>query len=135
MLAFVIPAGIILAVATRPEKAASQLLQANETTVLPVLLKTIDKEGYTANLRCNTDTSSLQLEWINKKVLTVPSVLVYQVQQHVGEFGHKGAFFLGKIEPTGTYYFDLQKTEKSEVDIAVYDIIKRSAIDSIHFSK
>lgn len=127
-LAVLIPIGMVAAVISRPALATGILMQPGSSAALPVLLKTIDKEGYTVSLRGNTDTSALQLEWINKKVLTVPSALVYQIQ-----LGGADTIVVGRIEAVGIYHFNLKKTKQGEVQILLYDIIHHQQADSLHF--
>ncbi len=128
VLAVLIPAGILAAVITRPQFATSMLLQADTLTALPVLLKTVDKEAYTANLRCNADTSSLQLEWINKEVSTTPSALVYQLEPPGWD-----TVIVGRIEAKGIYHFMLKKDPLKDVHLMLFDIAHHTKIDSVEF--
>lgn len=128
VLAVLLPAGIIAAVVTRPVPATGRLLQPGASAALPVLLKTIDKESYTVSLRASTDTSALQLEWVNKQVLTAPSALVYQINK-----GEAGTTVVGRIEAAGTYHFALKKARPGDVQVLLYDIIHHAKTDSLNF--
>lgn len=134
LLAVLIPAGIISAVISLPKEARSKLLQPAAGTALPIVVKTVDKQDYTATLRCNTDTSAMQMEWVSKQVLTIPSALLYKVHspQDDIEKDAAGAVIIGRVEAMGTYYFALPKDTATQYFI-LYDIIHHKKIDSLTF--
>jgi hypothetical protein len=133
VLAVVIPIGIIAAVVTRREPAKGKLLQADASSASTVLFKSVDKEGYTVSLRGNADTSTLQLEWINKGTITFPSALIYQLRFTDEHFTRADTFLIGRIEAKGTYHFGLQRMSPKDVHIVLYDVIHHSIIDSLNF--
>ncbi len=135
-LAILIPLGIISAVLVIPKTARDKLFQPGATAALPLILKTIDKAGYTVNLRSSADTSALQLEWISKEVLTYPSALVYQVPFAETDVEKEGAdaLIVGRIEGKGIYHFPLKKgTAGRAQNFVLYDIIHHQKIDSLTF--
>lgn len=134
VLAVLIPAGIISAVISVPKEARNRLLQPGSGMALPIVVKTLDKKDYTATLRCNADTSAMQLEWVSKQVLTIPSALLYKVHspQDNIEKDAAGAVIIGRVEAMGTYYFALPKDTATQYFI-LYDIIHHKKIDSLTF--
>src|SRR3954447_11558177 len=101
--AVLIPVGIISAVIVRPKLPKDKLLQPAATAALPVVLKSADKDDYTISIRSNSDTSMLQLEWINKKTLTYPTATIYEATANTNDINK--AALIGRIEARGTYHF------------------------------
>ena len=131
-LAVLLPVGIISAWLVVPKPVRDRLLQPASTQALPVLLKNIDKANYSANLRTSADTSVLQLEWINKKQLIVPSALIYQVSNEQKDI--QNANIIGRIDAQGTYHFPLKKDSANRnMQFVLYDIIHHKIIDLINF--
>jgi hypothetical protein len=130
--AVLIPIGIISAVIVRPQLPKDKLLQPPGSAALPVVLKSVDKDDYTINLRSNTDTSQLQLEWINKKTLTYPTATIYLDSINTNKISD--AALIGRIEARGTYHFALTKDlVRSNYHFIAYDFIHQKVIDSITF--
>ncbi|HEY6975297.1 MAG TPA: hypothetical protein VH396_03345 [Chitinophagaceae bacterium] len=130
--AVLIPIGIISAVIVRPESPKDKLLQPNATAALPVVLKYVDKDDYRINIRSNTDTSQLQLEWINRKILTYPTATIYEDTLNTNNISN--ATLIGRIETRGTYHFSLSKNlVRNNYHFIVYDFIHQKIIDSITF--
>src|SRR3954451_19914827 len=136
--AVLIPIGIISAVIVRPLFPKEKLLQPTAIAVLPVVLKSIDKDDYTVSIRSENDTSKLQLEWINKKTLTYPTATIYEDtlsgQLKVSPVGGdlEGAALIGRIEARGTYHFALTKDlVRNNYHFILYDFIHKKIIDSI----
>ena len=128
LLAVMIPAGIITAWVTVPEKATDTLLQPGPGQSLPILLNSIETEFYTANLKSTSDKSQYQLEWINKKNSLFPSSLVYQKAIPENEL-------IGRIDARGAYFFPLRMDSLNSYHFILYDIIKNQVIDSLKFGQ
>lgn len=129
--AVLLPVGIIAAYTAIKKPVVTQLLQPASATALPVELRKTEKENYTIALRSNSDTSQLQLEWINKNILTVPTATIYKTA--AGDDIAKGKL-VGRIEARGTYYFDVDSGFlKENCRVVVYDFIHKEVIDSINF--
>jgi len=127
-----IPLGIISAVLVRPVFPKDKLLQPVITTALPIVIKSFNKENYTAAIRSNKDTSQLQLEWINKKTLTYPTATIYEDTASTNNI--LKAALIGRIEARGSYHFALQKNSTGNTyHFIVYDFIHQQIIDSITF--
>ena len=130
-----IPIGIISAVLVRPEFPKERhLLQPEAIAALPVVIKSLNKDEYTINIRSNSDTSQLQLEWINKKTLTYPTAMIYQTAAETKSI--HGAALIGRIEARGLYHFNL-KPKAQQVDsltfhFLVYDFIHNQIINTIN---
>jgi len=129
--AVLIPIGIISAILVRPELPQDKLLQPAATVALPIILKSLNKESYTINIRSNSDTSQLQLEWINKKTLTYPTATIYQNTANTNNIAD--AVLIGRIEARGTYHFELKKNSDNNYHFILYDFIHQKTIDSITF--
>lgn len=131
-LAILIPIGIVSAVIVRPQLPKDKLLQPAATPALPVVLKSIDKDDYTISVRSTSDTSLLQLEWINKKTLTYPTATIYEDPTNTNNIS--GAALLGRIEARGIYRFALSKNlVRNNYHFIVYDFIHKKIIDTITF--
>jgi hypothetical protein len=133
-----IPLGILSAVLVRPAFPKDKLLQPAAIAALPIILKSLDKENYTINIRSNSDTSQLQLEWINKKILTYPTATIYQEASlslpiNREAFKPGDSELIGRVEARGTYYFNLKKNSDDQYYFIVYDFIHQQIIDSITF--
>jgi hypothetical protein len=131
-LAVLLPIGILSAWLVVPKPVREHLLQPASAQALPLLLKNIDKINYSAILRSNADTSVLQLEWINKKPLVVPSALIYQVSD--GLKNMQDANIVGRIDVQGTYLFPLKKDPANKnIQFVLYDIVHHKIIYLINF--
>src|SRR4051812_31372407 len=78
-LLVLLPLVIIFGRLAVPVHAKNELLQPASSAALPLVLKTKENDDYLINLRSSKDTSALQLEWINKTTLTVPSAVIYKL--------------------------------------------------------
>lgn len=131
-----IPIGIISAMLVRPKFPKDKLLQPLATVALPIVLKSAERENYTINIRSNSDTSHLQLEWTNKKTLTYPTATIYKASPNSsggGAFKPQAADLIGRVETRGTYYFHLKKSSNNNYHFILYDFIHNQTIDSITF--
>jgi|KBSMisStandDraft_5_1062788.scaffolds.fasta_scaffold495148_2 hypothetical protein len=131
-LAILIPIGVVSAVIVRPQLPKSKLLQPAATPALPVILKSVDKDDYTISIRGNSDTSMLQLEWINKKALTYPTATIYEDTTNTNNISN--ALLIGRIEARGIYRFSLSKNlVRNDYHFIVYDFIHKKVIETITF--
>lgn len=133
--AFLLPAGVISAWWVIPKNPRTSVWQPGAAAVLPVVTATADQPAYTVRLRCTTDSSRWQLEWINKTILTVPSAVIYRSQP--GNTDIRQAVLIGRIEATGHYVFDLGTEKRNDGDATaqwfLYDFIHQQVIDTIKF--
>ena len=134
-LAVLIPLGIIAAWLSIPQQAKDKLLQPSPVQALPIVLASADKDNYTVRIRSNRDTSQLQLEWINKNILTYPTATIYKTRKNEKDIS-SGAL-IGRIEARGNYYFKLDSTfnvgKDSAYQLFLYDFIHKKIIDTINF--
>lgn len=128
--AILIPLGIITAWIAIPGQQANDVLQPAKSAALPVLVKSVQKENYTANIRCSQNDSVCQLEYINKLPLTVPSALMYRINKAAKNIDEN--HLLGRIESKGTYYFPLRADHKND-EFILYDFIHQKVIDTLKF--
>ncbi|MBL0182536.1 MAG: hypothetical protein IPP96_09640 [Chitinophagaceae bacterium] len=126
LLAVLIPAGIISGYMVVPEKATSNLLEADNSQALPVVINKLETKNYSVYLRSSIDKKNYQLQWVNTKASTQPSSLIYK-----GSIEEKE--LIGRIGSTGTYYFPLKADTTGRYKFIVYDIIHRQMTDSIKF--
>lgn len=133
-IAILLPVGMICAWLSVPKPVKNHLWQPSSTVALPVVIKSLYKENYTVSLRTNNDHSAFQLEWINQLALTSPSAIIYQLSpadngQHI-----ENADLIGRIDPRGTYHFNLKKDSSNfPIRFVLYDIIHHQVIDRINF--
>lgn len=126
----VIPLGIIAATLVIPKQTRNALLQPPPSVALPVIIKTVERENYTINLRGSSQIPG-QLEWINKTVLTFPTAVIYKTAS--GKNDISKADLIGRIEARGTYHFDLKYDLTNNYHFILYDFIHQQIIDSINF--
>ena len=125
-----IPLGIIAATLVIPKQHKNATLQPAPSLALPIIIKTVERENYTINLRTNSSTAS-QLEWINKKVLTFPTAVIYKTVR--GKNDINNADLIGRIEARGTYHFNFKSDSTNNYHFILYDFIHQQIIDSINF--
>lgn len=133
ILLVVLPLGIIGSILVVPPTTSFKLLQPQAADALPLLVKTINGEGYTINLRKNKD-DRFQLEWINNEVLTFPTAVIYITRR--GDKDLSNAHLIGRIEARGIYRFDLKNDilfDHPEHQLIVYDFIHKQIINTINF--
>ena len=130
--AVLLPVGIAVAYTSVKKNATIQLLQPPAGTGLPVVIKSVDNERYSIALLGNTDSTQLQLQWVNKKVVTVPTTAIYKVLANTSDIS--GAVLLGRIEAQGTYYFPVDSGFlRQKPDLVVYDFIHNKVLETIKF--
>ncbi len=144
--AVLLPILIISAVLVRPAFPEDKLLQPAASAALPIVLKSLDKENYSISIRSNSDTSQLQLEWINKKTLTYPTATIYKAspnpsnREALKDFVPEKSELIGRIEARGIYHFVLpnnnatiEQLNNKSIHFIIYDFIHQQIIDTINF--
>jgi len=132
VLAFLLPVGIIAAAVVVPKQQYNKPLQVQSVQALPVVVKTSENDNYTVHLRSDRNSTTWQLEWINKEELTAPTALIYQVMMPNENINN--ALLIGRIEGRGAYYFNLKNNGTNQpFRFVLYDIIHHRQIDSITF--
>lgn len=129
ILALLLPLLIIAAVAVRPSFPKEKLLQPATGEALPLILRKADKENYFVSIRSNSDTTQLQLEWINKKTLLYPTATIYADTANTNDISK--AELIGRIEARGVYHFTLDSVYRSTYQLFLYDFIHNQIIDTI----
>jgi hypothetical protein len=128
-LLLLIPAGIFTAWLSVKEPVHHDVLQPSSGQGLPNMISSVEKEDYTVRLRSN-DTRSEQIEWVNKKILTIPSAVIYEV---VWRNAVQSRELIGRIEAVGNYFFPLRDSNNERPKLILYDFIHEQTIDSINF--
>lgn len=128
--AVLIPAGILLAWLAIPNDVPVKLLN-DDITLLPAVVRKAETENNIINLRSNNERTAWQLEWKNKKELTVPSAVIYRVTDKNKDIS--GQQLIGRIEARRDYVFNLpvDSTGYSSLQLVLYDFIHEQKIDSI----
>jgi hypothetical protein len=133
-IAVLLPVGMICAWLVVPKPVKDHLWQPASTLALHVIIKSVNKENYTVNLRSNNDRSAIQLEWINQSALTSPSAIIYELSPTEKEQPIENADLIGRIDSRGVYHFALKKeSADTPVRFVLYDIIHHQIIDRINF--
>lgn len=131
-LAVLLPAGIISAWLVVPQSVKDRLLQPASSQALPTMLKGLAQRNPFIDIRCNADTSVLQLEWISSTELTYPSALIYQVSDSLKNI--EDGEIIGRVDMRGAYHFPLKKNAATkDFHFIVYDIIHHKIIQRINF--
>jgi len=132
VLMVLLPAGIILTWISIPKKINQSLLQPESSPTLPVVLRKAISRDYSISIRANVDTSLLQQEWINGKILQYPTATIYAddgITKNTGDLK-----LIGRIEARGKWYFPLDSTFKrgEKTRFLLYDFIHQQVIDTIN---
>lgn len=130
--ALLLPAGIVLAWLAVPVDVPVKLLKQEAKEVLPKIIRSAEMAEYAVSLRTDVTRTKWQLEWNNKKTLTVPSAVIYDVSASGGEIS--GGRLIGRIEANGNYLFDLPggPADSSAVQLVLFDFIHERKINSIN---
>jgi len=131
--ALLLPLGIIFAWLAIPDQPAIRLLQSQPTTLLPVIVQSASLPDYSATIRSDNQRSEWQLEWKNKKVLKVPSAVIYLVNDTTDSFKPQESMLIGRIEAQGTYMFpiNIDSSIKKPLNLVLYDFIHNKKIETI----
>jgi hypothetical protein len=133
-LAVFIPLGIVSAWLVVPKPVQDHLLNPVHSDALPVIIKTVSTDDFTASLRKKEDGSAFQLEWNNHSPLTVPSAIIYETHPGKDRNETEGAALIGRIDYRGLYHFSLEKDSANEHrNFMLYDIIHHRVIHRIIF--
>lgn len=128
LLALIVPMLLLMSWLLIPQLEPVKAINISHPESLPVLLKTIKRTQYEAEIRTNSK-GDLQIEWWNKKALQVPSAVIYQIKENEQQV------LIGRIEARGTYRFPLHRDSTSkEYHLQLYDFIHEQVIDTINFS-
>lgn len=131
-LAILFPTAILFSWLVIPNQAPVKLLQSTTVTALPVVVKTADLPDYIVNLRADERKEHWQLEWINKKVLRVPSAVIYQVRDTSNDISK--ARLVGRIETSFTYRFVQDSIDPLHPPrFILYDFIHQQVMEQINF--
>jgi hypothetical protein len=133
VILILLPAGIIFSWLAIPNQQPVKLLQSPVAKQLPVIDKTKDLVNYKVNIRTNKERTEWQLEWKNKTVLTVPSAVIYQLNDTSDAIAN--ARLIGRIETSRSYIFPLPgyKTVSNGSRFILYDFIHQQIIEQINF--
>ena len=126
--AILLPLGIIVGVVVRKNLPPDSLLDVAYKNEQPVLLKEKAFENFSVQLRTDSLRKTRQLVWINRRPLEVPTVAVYQAGLDTSSVNTSS--YVGRIEGTGRYYFDLFSPKEHFI---VYDFIHQKIIERINF--
>ena len=156
--AVLLPVGIIIAWKSIPKKITQELLQA-ETIRPKKIIASIKKKNYDVNILLDSgivfegekvngkdyvlhDWGYLHLEFVNKDLIA-PSMLLYHITDPVQKDIDRQEL-LGRIGGKGSHYFRLPMNNWQSLinenpgyseNFILYDIIKKTPIDSLIFSK
>src|SRR5450432_1017880 len=133
-IAVLLPVGMICAWLVIPKPVRDHLWQPASTLQLPVILKSVARDKYNACLRTNSDSSALQLEWINKEAFISPTAIIYELASSDTALHIETAELIGRIDSRGVYRFALKKdSANNNPYFVLYDIIHHQVIDRINF--
>ncbi len=135
--AILIPVGIIVAWMAVPRKVTQELLQEETLRTTYDTIASVEKANYTVNILLDLD---LHLEFINKRGLRTPSMLLYQIIDSSTDNIDKQEL-IGRIQKKGSQFFPLKMQWKLFGDseyyyngkFILYDIVKKQVIDSVIF--
>jgi hypothetical protein len=131
--AVLLPLGILFSWLVIPGQPAVKLLQNEPVPLLPVIIQSGTSPEYSINLRTDTDRSEWQLEWINKRILKVPSAVIYQFEGENTSFKPGKAVLIGRIEAQGSYVFPFNNGSAASkpLNLLLYDFIHEKPIGNI----
>jgi hypothetical protein len=128
-----LPLGILFSWLVIPFHPAVKLLQNEPVPLLPAIIQYASLPDYTINLRSNARRSEWQLEWINKRILNVPSAVIYQFDGENASFKPETAVLIGRIEAQGSYVFPFNNgyPASKPLNLVLYDFIHNRTIRNI----
>jgi len=143
--AVLLPVGIIAAYMSVPKKVTQELLQELPTNKGVIVVEKGELPGFSFRLLSDSlqQSSNLYLEFRQKKDLTTPSLLIYQIITP-GEKELDKQLLLGRVDSKGSHLFSLDKrftdwnTRKwygYKAKFLLYDFIRKNVIDSILVNK
>lgn len=132
LLALLLPAGIVFAWLIIPDRTPVKVIKTTTTEQLPVVIRSASNPEYTVELRADDNKSKWQLVWKNKKVMTVPSAVIYDVTNAANDLNK--ARLVGRIESKGDYLFDLPADSSGygALHLLLYDFIHEQKLNSIN---
>lgn len=132
-LALVLPAIIITAWLVIPDPQPVKVIAGNEEILLPDVIRSAGTPLSQVNIRSSNGRTVWQLEWKSKKILEVPSAVIYASDSE--RFDPANAIFIGRIESKGRYLFSLEKStaSKQRLQLVLYDFIHGKVVDIIKF--
>lgn len=125
-IAVFLPAMVVFLWFVVPTTVPVKTLLRPTAELLPVIKATGESARYFINIRSNTEKTGWQLQWRNKLAMTVPSAVIYLVENE------KSSRLVGRVEARGEYLFPLHQPG-NELNLVVYDFIHEKVIDSLHF--
>lgn len=127
-----LPAGIIFAWLVIPNHTPVKILKTETFQPLPMVVRSASNNDYTVELRANGSKTKWQLVWKNKKVMSVPSAVLYDVTKSGGDLNK--AKLVGRIESKGDYLFDLPADSAGYegIRLLLYDFIHEQKLNSIN---
>ena len=149
--AVLIPVGIIVALMAVPKKVTQELLQKVAPASTFHTIASVDKENYKINILAPNSVTvkhptgweyDLKVEFINKKVSSTNSLLLYKVID-LSDNNIDKQELLGRIKSNSTQefrlrFFDLRVTNNKfdyRDKFLLYDIMKKQVVDSINFKR
>ena len=134
--AILLPVGIIVAWLSVPKKVPQELLQDDNTEILPLALGTEAKKGkYYSLLLSNKQGSKYQLYWkpyngfnYGYNVYSHKPFLIYLI-------GNSQQELIGRVGEYRPYYFNLPVDSSDEYIFIIYDPFQKKTIDSLKFNK
>ncbi|MFN8291044.1 MAG: hypothetical protein U0U70_12375 [Chitinophagaceae bacterium] len=130
--AFLLPAGILFGWLAIPNSRPVTLLSTGKPEQLPLVVRSVSNPEYTVELRADETKTKWQLVWKNKKVMTVPSAVIYDVTT-TGDDPAR-ATLIGRIESKGDYIFDLPAgtTGYAGLRLLLFDFIHERKLNTIN---
>lgn len=140
--AFILPVAIIISWLVIPSPETIKLLQSNSEKMLPLARYSGETDDFRAVIRSNEEESKWQLTWYNKKVLAVPSAVIYLISLQESIDSLEGiipgdAMLVGRIETKRAYNFSLSggASIKDGWQFVLYDFIHNKVIDTIKIKR
>jgi hypothetical protein len=133
-MAVLLPAGIVLSWLVIPNPIPIKKLSAPHAELFPRILAEKNNAQYCVSIRANEDKTQWQLAWTNKLALTVPSAVIYQVEDSGSDISK--AQLIGRIETREQYVFPLKMdpAQNNKLHLLLYDFIHEKIIDTINFN-
>jgi hypothetical protein len=128
--AILLPTFIVLGWLVIPNSSPVKLLD-QQLTPLPVVISSMSNNSHDISIRGNQEKTLLQLEWINKTPLTVPTAVIYRLTDSTLDITRDE--LIGRIEARGNYIFPLRvnSLKDSLTRFTLYDFIHGKPIEHI----
>lgn len=129
ILAVALPAGIFAGWLSVPESGFDRSYHTTSLQQLPLVINTVENDGFLIQIRKSMTGDSMQVECVNKVPVTGATALLF-LKSEGNLFNTTESQYLGSLGGSGIYRFKLDSIPEKPEWI-VYDFIHKTITDRI----